>query len=679
MLALAQNARIVLRWKDVPGASAYEVQIAKDAAFVEVVLQTRTTVAGYRWEQLPTQTHWWRVRSFDAEGRASEWSAPRTLAVDSAIPTPLKPADGASVSCGSTVTLELDASALVKEYLVELSVASDFSSIRTLRSADPTFELPGLSAGAWYWRTRAVDIKGRTTDTGPVRSFVVKVSPPRPRSVGDVLLGVPQVNLTWAEAGCAASYLVEAMHDGKDKVTIPAPGTSLAFKAGVAGEYRWRVASVDERGTPGEFSAESVFRVKLATPGNRAEVVGPRVELSWSSVPTATGYKVELMRGTQAVAAPTVPATTWKSAELTPGDYKWRVTARDALGHTSSPSEWRSFFRPSANALQLAKWVQPSMDAVVPVDAEVELEWAAVPEAVAYEVELDGVVSKVDATRFKTPALKEGGHEVRLRALGPMFRTSDWTSPLELFAGTPAVSRAEVSLVGEQIVVRLFDAKGRAVSGGEPRFRVESGTIAERERLAEAWQLDWSPPFSGKDTFHIDTPGFHTSQELVSTLDPFTSTAVRAGGIFNAGAVASPYVGVGLTIRFPFLMRRPGFELRVGVAHAGATADLGGGAKLEGGAWLLPIGFLLAWHHNVGAFQLKAGAGAVAMPLWVTVGAESSFRALPGFEGVLSLSRRLGPGRLEGEVSFLYSRLEIPLARLNAGGLAIRVGYAFDL
>ena len=72
----AQNARIVLRWKDVPGASAYELQIARDPAFVEIVLQTRTTSAGYRWEQLPTTTHWWRVRSFDAESRASEWSPP---------------------------------------------------------------------------------------------------------------------------------------------------------------------------------------------------------------------------------------------------------------------------------------------------------------------------------------------------------------------------------------------------------------------------------------------------------------------------------------------------------------------------------------------------------------------------------------------------------------------------
>ena len=137
----AQNARIVLRWKDVPGASAYELQIAKDPAFVEIVLQTRTTSAGYRWEQLPTTTHWWRVRSFDAESRASEWSAPRTIAVDSAVPTPLKPADGQSISCGSTVGFEMEPSPLVKEYILELAGNSEFSSFRTLHSTTPSFEI----------------------------------------------------------------------------------------------------------------------------------------------------------------------------------------------------------------------------------------------------------------------------------------------------------------------------------------------------------------------------------------------------------------------------------------------------------------------------------------------------------------------------------------------------------
>lgn len=681
LVAGAQNARIVLRWKDVPGASAYELQIARDPAFVEVVLQTRATTAGYRWEQLPTTTHWWRVRSFDAEGRPSEWSPPRTLAVDTAIPTPLKPVDASSIPCGSTVTFELDASPLVKEYLIELSASSDFSGVRTLRSATPSFEVPGLSAGSWFWRTRAVDIKGRTTDTGPVRTFAVKVSPPKLKPAGDVTLGVPQVQLSWSEAGCAESYLVEATIDGKTKVAIPSAGTTLAFKAGAAGEYRWRVASVDERKTAGEFSAESVFRVRLPTPVLKAEVVDVKADLSWSAVPTATSYKVELLRegekGAEAVASPVVTGTTWRTGELTPGAYKWRVTARDALNHASAPSEPRSFTRAAGLALAKPELLRPTGDAVVEPMSEVELAWSNSPDATDYELEVDGQSSRVKSTSFKTPPLAIGPHTFRLRALGPGYRFSEWVGPIELYAGVPPIASAELELVGELINVKLFDAKGRVVGGATPRFSVREGSLEAPTRNGDGWYVQWTPPGTGEDVLTIEEREFKDSKPIVVALDPFVSVALRAGGIFNAGAIASPSVGLGVTVRLPFLRRRPGIELRVGGLRAFASTDVGG-ARLSGEAWMLPLTFLLAWHHNVGAFQLKGGAGPVAQPLWLTVGPAAAFQVLPGVEAVLSLSRRIGPGRLEGEVSFLYSRLESPLARLNAGGLAVRVGYAFD-
>jgi hypothetical protein len=63
---------------------------------------------------------------------------------------------------------------------------------------------------------------------------------------------------------------------------------------------------------------------------------------------------------------------------------------------------------------------------------------------------------------------------------------------------------------------------------------------------------------------------------------------------------------------------------------------------------------------------------------WVQVANDKAFSALPGVEVVAALSRRVGPGRLEAEVGFTYSRLDTPLARLNAGGGTIRLGYAFD-
>ncbi|MDP2275954.1 MAG: hypothetical protein Q8N23_19540 [Archangium sp.] len=677
----AQNARIVLRWKDVPGASAYELQIAKDPAFVEIVLQTRTTSAGYRWEQLPTTTHWWRVRSFDTESRASEWSPPRTIAVDSAVPSQLKPPDGQSLSCGATVNLELDVSALIKEYLVELSSSSEFASLRTLRSPTPSFEVPGLSAGTWWWRARAVDLKGRTSGAGPVRSFAIRVSPPKLKQVNDVPLGTAQVQLSWAEAACAKSYLVEATQDGRDKVTIPALGQTLAFKAGVAGEYRWRVASVDERGAPGEFSAESVFKVKLPAPTGRSENVGPRTDLSWSAVVAATGYKVELFRtgakGNEAAGGATVTGTSWRTPELPPGQYAWRVTTKDALGHTSAPSELRTFVRAAGTPLATVTWVSPSADVVVAPGTEVDLSWSDVSERKDFEVQFDGVIQRVRTPSFRTAALNEGTHEVRVRAVGENFRMSPWSEPLELYAGVPTVTRAEVAVVGELVQVRLFDARGRAVLGAAPKLTVRDGAVGPSEFKADSWQAQWTPPASGNDVLTVEERGFHFERALAAAMDPPFTLAARAGGIFSGGAVASPTALVSFGVRLPFLRRRVGVELRAAGYRAGSSLDLGG-ATLRGEAFLLPLSLLAAWNQNVGAFQLKAGAGLAMQLAWLQVGPDAGFSVLPGFEVVAALSRRLGPGRVELELSFLYGRVDNALARLNAGGLAVRVGYAFD-
>lgn len=681
-VSVAQNARIVLRWKEVPGAPAYELQIAKDPAFVEIVLQTRTTSAGYRWEQLPTTAHWWRVRSFDAESRASEWSLPRTISVDSAVPTPVKPADGVTLACGATVVFEVEPSVLMKEYLVELSSTADFAGFRTLRSSSPVFEVPGLVAGAWWWRTRGVDIKARTSGPGPTRSLTIRVGAPKLKPVADVPLGTPQVQLGWSESSCAKSYLVEATQDGRDKVSFPVEGLSMAFKAGMAGEYRWRVASVDERGNLGEFSPESAFRVRLPSPIGRSESVSSlRAEVSWSAVPTAVAYKVELLRVGAAgrnenVAAATVSQTSWKSSTLPPGQYQWRVVAKDALGHTSAPSEFRTFTRSAGTPLERTRWLSLQSDAVVGIGAQVELAWSEVPERREFEVEVDGASIRVTAPVFRTAALNEGAHQVRVRAVGDGFRFSEWSEMLELYAGVPPVVRAEVVLVGEQVQVHLMDARGRTVEGA-PTFAMHESALTAAEWKDGRWEAQWAPPASGSDVLRIDERDFHFEQPLVVSMDPFMTVAVRAGGIFNGGAIASPAVNLGFTMRLPWFRRRPGLEFRVGGFRARNSFDVGG-AVVEAQAWLLPLSLVAAWHQNVGAFQLKGGAGPVVQLAWVQVGGDAAFAPLAGVEVLAALSRRIGPGRVEVEVAFLHSQLHSVLARLYAGGVAARVGYALD-
>ncbi|HEY0882328.1 MAG TPA: hypothetical protein VGD87_12385, partial [Archangium sp.] len=123
--------------------------------------------------------------------------------------------------------------------------------------------------------------------------------------------------------------------------------------------------------------------------------------------------------------------------------------------------------------------------------------------------------------------------------------------------------------------------------------------------------------------------------------------------------------------------RRVGLELRGGAYRAARSVDVDG-LTLSGEAWQVPLRLVVGWHQNLGAFQLRGSVGPALQLAWLAVAGDSGFALAPGFEAVAGLSRRIGPGRLELELSFLYGRIETDLARLNAGGLGVRVGYAVD-
>lgn len=665
-----------------PGASAYELQIARDAAFTEIVLQTRTTVAGYRWEQLPTRTHWWRVRSVDAESRPSEWSAPKTVAVDTAIPTPLKPADGAVVSCGATASFEMETSPLIREYVLELSPSADFSSVRTSRSTTGTFEVPNLSAGTWFWRTRAVDVKQRTTEAGPVRSVSIRVGAPKVKPLADLVIGTSQVTFTWAPAGCAKSYIVEVSAEGREKVSMTTSATSLPFKLSGAGEYRWRVASVDERGSSGELSPESVFRVRLPTPVGLNERVEGTVLLSWAGVSSAVGYELELERMADDKAVPLathfVSGTTFPFPDLTPNEYRWRVAAKDAQGRTSAPADWRYFVRSAGAPLSTPRWGGPLDESVVSPESRVTLRWERSTEANAWEAEVDGEPHRVGEPQFETAALEEGTHRFRVRAFGAGFRVSQWSQPVKIFAGRPSVDRAEIAQQGDQVIVELYDAKERTVRDVTPQFTVEHGQLSEPTLTEKGWRMTWTAPPLGDDVLHVDERSFHTTQPLIAVLDAWGSFAIRAGGIFNGGSVRSPDVGLGLGLRLPFLRRRIGLELR-GAVYESHTSFSTAGVTFEAQAWLIPISLTVSFNQRIGPWGFHGGVGPVLQVAAFDLAGTSFTEARPGFEIALAASRVLGPGRLELELGFLWSRFDTDLARLNAGGFTVRLGYVFEL
>jgi hypothetical protein len=184
--ALAQepSASVVLRWEPVAEAVAYEIQIARDASFAGPVVSERVPAAGYRWRSLPSERHFWRVRSVDVEGRPGPWSAVKAIEPALRPPEPIAPEDGAAVAWdGGGVPLSWRPSAIVREWIVEVARDAAFADpVADRRSTEPglAVDLPG--AGRFHWRVRAVALSGAESAPSAPRSFEARLTPRPPEA-----------------------------------------------------------------------------------------------------------------------------------------------------------------------------------------------------------------------------------------------------------------------------------------------------------------------------------------------------------------------------------------------------------------------------------------------------------------------------------------------------------------
>ncbi len=680
--ALAEQARVALRWRDVPGASAYELQIAKDNAFVEVVLQTRTTTAGYKWEQLPKATHYWRVRSIDGEGRASEWSAPKAVAVEAGAASARSPDDSAVWPCGSPVSFVAEPSTMVKEYVLQISGTKDFASIKELRSKSGTFTAP-LDAGTWYWRLIGLDLRDKLTEKSPVRTLHVKVAPPKLKPSGDSTPG-GSATLSWAPSDCAASYLVEAWVEGGEHVTLPAPAQAqLSFKTPASGDYHFRVAGLDAQNRPGEWSPEQKLRSRFASPNVKGEaVLGRSAELHWEETPGAASYKVEVSarKDFKTVDAHGSATTgVFKTVPLEPGAWFWRVMAVDAKGQASPPSEPREFDVHSVEPLATPELFEPKDGASLLSKQPFMVSWFKVPEAEKYVLELDGVeFPPIASLTQRLAGVKDGPHYLRVRAIGAADRDSLASEARTFYVGVPKVKKAKVNQTGFDVEVVLFDEAGNPVEGARPQFWSKAGGIGKVTSEGGRQHFTWSPKDSGDATLVVRERDFKTELLLTEPTPPPFSVGAVGGFGFNFGAVSSLVAGANAGYDLPAFQRHVAVELRA-LAYGAAFDAPSGTARVPGSALLVPVEAMGAFRVWLGGFELKASAGFSLTVASLTVGSERDLTASPGVLLGGSVGRRVGSGLVTLEVQGLYSTIDSRLMKLNSGGLMVTFGYAFSL
>ena len=170
-----------LDWSKVTASSTvhYQIQVDNNADFSSpVVSKTWVSYSYYTvTTSLSFSTYYWRVRSVDADGNLSAWTAPWSFRVAVAVPALVSPAAGAVVT-DHTPYLDwskVSASSTV-HYRLQVDNDADFSSpvaSKTWISYSYYTVAASLSHGKYYWRVRAVDASGNMSAWTAPRSFTV--------------------------------------------------------------------------------------------------------------------------------------------------------------------------------------------------------------------------------------------------------------------------------------------------------------------------------------------------------------------------------------------------------------------------------------------------------------------------------------------------------------------------
>ena len=149
----------VFSWQNTQGADSYDIQIATDVDFNNIV-NTASDIAGtsYNGAALNYGTeYYWKVRAKN-NSSISDWSDVKNFTTLLEIPTLVSPANS-SIDQDVNLTLEWNVSAGATSYTLELSYNSDFSTIEHSYTGitDTYYYIQGLVfSKTSYWRVKGV-------------------------------------------------------------------------------------------------------------------------------------------------------------------------------------------------------------------------------------------------------------------------------------------------------------------------------------------------------------------------------------------------------------------------------------------------------------------------------------------------------------------------------------------
>lgn len=307
-LAIRDTDRPSLSWENVTNAESYVVQVSQLSDFSTIVQQQVTTSTEWTTMHLDAGNYYWRVKSIDSVNHESEFSINGRFEVTGPVaPVLALPLNNELFQGTSTVTLIWNAADYAHSYRIQFSENNDFSvliSDQVIQTNNITTETLGI--GRYFWRVKSINSHGYEGDYSAARFFNIS-GPNAPTlqlpSFGSVIRDTNTPILTWSKVNFAESYIVQisahnnfaSLIEQKNSLTTNAVTSALS-----AGNYFWRVKSVNSSGNESAFSEVGGFQIAGPLPPEEitsnwaSNGAGYDVTLNWQAAEFANSYDVQI-------------------------------------------------------------------------------------------------------------------------------------------------------------------------------------------------------------------------------------------------------------------------------------------------------------------------------------------------------------------------------------------------
>lgn len=374
---------VVMDWDPVPGATKYEIWIAKDISFNNTIDGPREVI-GTRYSPINTYDnapYFWKVRAINAAGEKMPWpSTPNQFQRRwNMQPTLLYPPNSIAAPVADDLYYQWTPVQHASSYRLDVGTDANFTpgTYSTCYTAQTTYT-PGYNASdaceptqgsVVYWRVKPLDrptgTEGIFSDTDPVEpdnqggrfvydSGQVTLLSPAPGAALDNNVALP--TLRWSPQVDAHQYDVEIRNAANNVVssitTSSLSWTSYERLDPAQGPFRWTVVAVDADGRRSpRLTVGRQFTLTNGAPTGTplqplpgaTEPVGFRApSLTWNGMAGASYYRLHVSEATyqfpdnatdvlgRNLVYPSV--TDHTRFFVKPGTYTWSVSAFDAQG-----------------------------------------------------------------------------------------------------------------------------------------------------------------------------------------------------------------------------------------------------------------------------------------------------------------------------------------------------------